>query len=522
MQSQQEGNTPNCPAILDENSRGKFQTAVWNGPQQPQPVVGQDGKIISAPSDDEGPPLDDLDLMLLHQDFPKLLSLSAQVKKLRNTLVNAPETRRAVSSALSPEQIHGAVARMREKLLRFPRQRHQSVKRGTYPVTDFTIDDCIRTLHGEHEHLKKWMETHSEKKSRNKVSRSSKDDSSENEGKSGDSIAFKYSKWQTDILMDWMTKHVEQPFPDQAEIQALMEQTGLNQNQIVNWTTNVRKRNRKATCEGGKKPHHFIDFMFLLHDRVERQKNHQEKAMASTTSDDTQDDFDSSNHVGRTVGRRCHAEPTSCEEKTERPVPQRDASMHSSEMDHAPMDPATMYQMEMHPAEMYPTSMPDSTMQYSSEFDGFHQRGDAESVTQDHCHERHDDSRLEGINSDTFYVGDNAMPTAFENLFVDVASRGSSWPGLDSIDPHSLDNEMVDEELMHDFAELWLRSDNESRILPSVTEDSYDNCPQSPHTEICDGDCGRKRRREPSFDVEELNSEDIHSWAAELGLAIEV
>ena len=72
-------------------------------------------------------------------------SLSAQVKKLRNTLVNAPETRQAVSSALSPEQIHGAVARMREKLLRFPRQRHQSVKRGTYPVTD----DSIRTLHGE-------------------------------------------------------------------------------------------------------------------------------------------------------------------------------------------------------------------------------------------------------------------------------------------------------------------------------------------------------------------------------------
>ena len=100
--------------------------------------------------------------------------------------------------------------------------------------------------------------------------------------------------------------------------------------------------------------------------------------------------------------------------------------------------------------------------------------------------------------------------------------RGESYIIVSTIDPHSLDKEMVDEELMHDFAELWLRSDNESRILPSVTEDSYDNCPQSPHTEICDEDCGRKRRREPSFDVEELNSEDIHSWAAELGLAIEV
>jgi hypothetical protein len=41
--------------------------------------------------------------------------------------------------------------------------------------------------------------------------------------------------------------------------------TGLNQTQIVNGTTNVRKRNRKATCDGAKNPHHFIDFLFLVH-----------------------------------------------------------------------------------------------------------------------------------------------------------------------------------------------------------------------------------------------------------------
>ena len=33
--------------------------------------------------------------------------------------------------------------------------------------------------------------------------------------------------------------------------------------QVVNWTTNVRKRNWKATTEKGKKPHHFLDFLFL-------------------------------------------------------------------------------------------------------------------------------------------------------------------------------------------------------------------------------------------------------------------
>jgi len=35
----------------------------------------------------------------------------------------------------------------------------------------------------------------------------------------------------------------------------------------VNWTTNVRKRNLKAVVENGKKPHHFLDFLFLAEDR---------------------------------------------------------------------------------------------------------------------------------------------------------------------------------------------------------------------------------------------------------------
>lgn len=46
--------------------------------------------------------------------------------------------------------------------------------------------------------------------------------------------------------------------------------TNLSYSQVVNWTTNVRKRNLKATVEGGKKPHHFLDFVFLAHDRERR------------------------------------------------------------------------------------------------------------------------------------------------------------------------------------------------------------------------------------------------------------
>lgn len=47
--------------------------------------------------------------------------------------------------------------------------------------------------------------------------------------------------------------------------------TNLTYSQVVNWTTNVRKRNLKATVEKGKKPHHFLDFLFLADDR---DKNH--------------------------------------------------------------------------------------------------------------------------------------------------------------------------------------------------------------------------------------------------------
>jgi hypothetical protein len=50
----------------------------------------------------------------------------------------------------------------------------------------------------------------------------------------------------------------------------LCEATGLAYTQVVNWTTNVRKRNLKATVEGGKKPHHFLDFLFLAEDREKR------------------------------------------------------------------------------------------------------------------------------------------------------------------------------------------------------------------------------------------------------------
>lgn len=56
---------------------------------------------------------------------------------------------------------------------------------------------------------------------------------------------------------------------------------GLTKSQVVNWTTNVRKRNLKATVEKGKKPHHFLDFLFLANDRDEKGGMQQSRVSSS-------------------------------------------------------------------------------------------------------------------------------------------------------------------------------------------------------------------------------------------------
>lgn len=48
----------------------------------------------------------------------------------------------------------------------------------------------------------------------------------------------------------------------------MARKTNLTTNQIVNWTTNVRKRNLKATVKHGKKPIHFLDYIFKVEYRA--------------------------------------------------------------------------------------------------------------------------------------------------------------------------------------------------------------------------------------------------------------
>lgn len=46
----------------------------------------------------------------------------------------------------------------------------------------------------------------------------------------------------TDILRQWLTNHIQHPYPTEEEKLKLMEQTGLTLNQLSNWFINARRR----------------------------------------------------------------------------------------------------------------------------------------------------------------------------------------------------------------------------------------------------------------------------------------
>ncbi|GAX11981.1 hypothetical protein FisN_8Lh075 [Fistulifera solaris] len=212
---------------------------------------------------------DDLDLMLQHECFPTMVELTLLIQQgyqaVRDQTGRTYTSQQKLpKSSLTLDETMKATLHMQQKLLSNPKVPRTVVRRGQYPITDAIIDDSLRILRRENEDLQNYAQDP-------KAAQSVNESSPKKKGSKKEAIAIKYAKWQTDILMKWMVDHSEEPFPDQTAIAQLMSQTGLSQSQVVNWTTNVRKRNKKATCQGGKKPHHFIDFMFLVQEREQQQ-----------------------------------------------------------------------------------------------------------------------------------------------------------------------------------------------------------------------------------------------------------
>jgi len=57
-------------------------------------------------------------------------------------------------------------------------------------------------------------------------------------------IGVPYSKPITDLLTHWLLSHANHPYPTEEEKHELCRQTQLSLNQLNNWFTNARRRNK--------------------------------------------------------------------------------------------------------------------------------------------------------------------------------------------------------------------------------------------------------------------------------------
>lgn len=215
--------------------------------------------------------MNDFDRFVGHEDFARLVTVAAKVKALRTAIIgeNGGIPDSSIMS-LSADPRSNEVEETANVIRQNVRTDDSTtvVPRGMFPQTDSMVDEAIGSLAKELDRCLTVQNEVSANRKKNRVVRSPRRKKKRGEG--GEAIAVKYSKGQTDILTDWMIRHRDHPFPDSNQINELSRAANLTHSQVVNWTTNVRKRNLKATVEHGKKPHHFLDFLFLAEDREKR------------------------------------------------------------------------------------------------------------------------------------------------------------------------------------------------------------------------------------------------------------
>lgn len=155
--------------------------------------------------------IDDVDRMVCHQDFPNLLALAARVKELRDAILVFSlkrdssftwnnSSRLTAATMNNVQEVMNAVSRIQEQhTFRFQKgDAPPVISRGTCPMTDSILEDSFNVLLNEAERCQEYIKLLTEQQQKEQPSPEIKD---------GAGIAIKYSKWQTDLLMEWVIKH---------------------------------------------------------------------------------------------------------------------------------------------------------------------------------------------------------------------------------------------------------------------------------------------------------------------------
>jgi len=265
-----------CNTPLTVTIQGETKDTTNSTVLSPSPVVRVKKKIAEA-STGTGH-LDELDLILCHEEFPSLVSLSKKVKNLHQMLKrgapealiyyeqNVPATPK---SALTSKEVMAFVMRLREHLS----TPTLVIRRGAYPVTDASLDDNIAILQREVEYCESCI-----RKAVSLVTAPA-------ESTAALSCSTKYAKWQSDILFRWLVDNHKAPKLHREACLDLASRTGLTPHQVSTWLQNMRRRRQTNTVKGTKKAAHFLDYLFLAHERDQTQIS-----MAKTETTNTDND----------------------------------------------------------------------------------------------------------------------------------------------------------------------------------------------------------------------------------------